>query len=518
MWLKYIQNFRQLFRKNLYVLILTSLGISLLNLTLPIYMLQIYDRIFRTENVNSLALLTMAALVALVFMGILQSARGKLIENLNSLNEMENQNTPISHHVVTPVLDLMWSPLFIAMTFVLSFQLGLYMIFAFSLQVASGAMMKLYTKTSQEELAGARRKFSTLNQASENSRNFHQTKTGLGAKISALKDKRSFAHNVFSTLNVSQTTFSQICRLVLQIGVLCLGALLVIYQNLSPGSVIAVSILLNLVLAPLERFKATVDKLKSLLENPEKKPVAYDQAYDGELANIRLLNVTHIFPGMTRPLLHAVNMNIVAGQFIGITGPSGTGKSTLAKLLCGVETPRQGNVLFEFDDGKSFDSNALSFSLGYMPEKNHLIEGSIGENIGLFGRYNLGEIRKVARLAGIDQQIMSLPDQYETKNASLPAGMLQMLFFARTLYADAPVLILDHPENSLDSQFKFQLTQALRTLKALKKTIILFSQSKSLLNIADRGLILKNGRLHPVKETRHDVTIIPGTHYRYQHS
>ena len=92
MQLKNIHNFRQLFRKNLGVLIVMSLGINLLNLTLPIYMLQIYDRIFRTENINSLVLITLVALIALIFMGILQSARGKLIENLNSLNELENSN------------------------------------------------------------------------------------------------------------------------------------------------------------------------------------------------------------------------------------------------------------------------------------------------------------------------------------------------------------------------------------------------------------------------------------------
>jgi len=396
--------------------------------------------------------------------------------------------------------------------------LPFFMIFAFGIQIASRVMMKLFKKPAQQDLTGANKRYSTLSHAANNDQVFHQTKTGLAAKIKVLKDKQSFAHNLFSTLNVKQTTFSQISRLMLQIGVLCLGAILVIHQNLSPGAVIAVSILLNLVLAPLERFKATADKLKTLLEDSEKDLVPSEQAPESELANIRLLNITHIFPGMTRPLFHAVNMNFAAGQVVGITGPSGVGKSTLAKLLCGLETPRQGNVLFEFEDDKSFDSETLKYPLGYMPEKNHLIDGSIGENIGLHGQYNLGDIRKAARLAGIDKQIMALPDQYDTRNTPLPAGMTQMLYFARTLYTDAPVLVLDHPENTLDSHFKFQLIQTLLDLKALKKTIILFSQSKSLLNVADQRFVLRNGGLHLFKKSRHDVTIIPSTHSQYQQS
>lgn len=516
MWLENFYNFKRLFRKNFHILILTSLGINLLSLTLPLYMLQIYDRIFRTENINSLVLITVIALVALVFMGILQSARGKLIENLNSLNELENGNIPINHHVVTPFLDLMWSPFFIIMAFMLSLELGLYMIFAFSIQVASGLLMKLYSKTSQQALAGANKQFSTLNQADQYNRTFHQTKTGLGSRIKTLKDKQSFAHNLFSSLNVKQTMFNQICRLMLQIGILCLGAILVIHQNLSPGAVIAASILLNLVLTPLERFKATSDKLKKLFENPVNVPLSHEQEYDGELANIRLLNITHIFPGMTRPLFHAVNKNFLAGQTVGITGPSGVGNSILAKLLCGIEVPRQGNVLFEFEDGKCLDIESLTYPLGYMPENNHLIDGSIGQNIAIHGEYNLSEVRKAARLVGLDELIMSLPDQYDTMNTPLPSGMTQLLYFARTIYTDAPVLILDHPERALDGQFKSQLLQALQNLKTLNKTIFLFSQSKSLLNIADQSYVLRNGNLHPFKTTNQDVTTIINAQYRYR--
>lgn len=518
MRLKNIQNFRRLFRGNIPFLILTSLGISLLNLTLPLYMLQIYDRIFRTENVSSLVLITVVALFALGFMGLLLSARGKLIESLNSLNELDNREGQVSHHIVTPLLDLMWSPLFIITAFMLSLELGLYMIFAFGFQIASGLLMKLYKERPQQDLAGARKQFSILAQSAENNQNFHRTKTGLGARLNSVKDKQSFAHNVFSTLNVEQITFSQICRLMLQIGVLCLGAFLVIHQNLSPGTVIAMSILLNLVLAPLERFKATAGKLKNLLENLEKDPVANEQVCEGELANIRLLNITHIFPGMTRPLFHSVNMNFVAGQVIGITGPSGVGKSILAKLLCGLETPRQGNVLYEFEDGKSFDIGNLVCPLGYMPEENQLIDGSIGDNIRLYGKYDLSEIRRTAGLVGLDDQIMALPDQYETKNIPLPAGMMQMLYLARTLYIDAPVLILDHPETALDSQLKSQLLQTLLNLKALKKTIFLFSQSKTLLNIADQCFVLRNGELHQFKNTNQGITPIPNILDRRQKS
>lgn len=518
MTFKNFHNFRQLLRKELSILILMSLGINLLNLTLPLYMLQIYDRIFRTENINSLVLITVVALLALFFMGILQSARGKLIEGLNSQNELENRPIPVSHQTLTPLLDLMWSPLFIIMAFLLSLELGLYMMFAFAVQLACGMLMKFYKKPREQDLSSARRQLSILRQAARHNQNFHQTKTRLGRKITGLKDKLSFAHNGFSALNVKQTTFSQICRLMLQIGVLCLGAFLVIHQNLSPGAVIAVSILLNLVLSPLERFKATADKLKNLMDDPEKPPEICEQAYDKKLENIRLLNITHIFPGMTRPLLHDINMDFTNGQLVGITGPSGVGKTTLAKLLCGMAVPSRGNVLFDFDDGKSIDSNTLAYPLGYMPEKNCLIDGSIGDNIGLYGTYNLGDIRKAARLAGIDEQIMTLPDQYDTRKTPLPAGMKQMLYFARTIYMNAPVLILDHPETALDSQLKSQLHQTLLILKDLNKTIILFSQSKSLLNIADQCFVLKNATLQPFKIIPPALTTIPNTRYRYQQS
>ena len=212
---------------------------------------------------------------------------------------------------------------------------------------------------------------------------------------------------------------------------------------------------------------------------------------------------------MNRPLLHAIDMNFAAGQVIGITGPSGVGKSTLANLLRGGETPSQGNVLFEFEDGKSIDVDRLIYPIDHMPEKNQLIDGSIRENIALHGTDDLADAHKVARFVGISDQIMSLPNKFETRDTPLPAGMVQMIFLARALYTNAPVLVLDHPENTLDSQLKARLLQTLLKLKASHKTIILFTQSKSLLDVADQRFVLRNGSLHPFNNAIQEVTAIP---------
>lgn len=513
--------------------------INILMLVPSIYMLQVYDRVLTSQNETTLWMLTLMVVGFFAYMGVLEAVRsfivirvGHRLEQRFNLNiyraafernlrqgdgaagQALNDMTQVRQFVTGPALfaffDAPWFPVYLAVILLFNVWLGVLASAGALLLVLLAVLNERLTQRPLAEASNLQQQSSSLAGSQLLNAESIQAMGMLGAlrqRWFALHGRFLELQNRASDTSAVITATSKSLRLCLQSLVLGLGALLVIEGQMTPGMMIAGSILMGRVLAPIDQLIAVwkqwsgahlaYKRLETLLQEHPEPPVPMSlPAPDGQLS---IEQVSGGPPGRRVATVQQVSFALAPGEVLGVLGASGSGKSTLARLLVGVWQPLAGHVRLDGAELSQWDRDALGPHIGYLPQSIELLRGSIAENIARFGELDGHKVVEAARLAGVHELILRLPQGYDTRlgegGGDLSGGQKQRIALARALYGSPCLIVLDEPNSNLDSLGEAALANAIVQLKALGRTVVLVTHRSAALAQADKLLVMNDGRV-----------------------
>ena len=285
------------------------------------------------------------------------------------------------------------------------------------------------------------------------------------------------------------------------------GAVLAIYQEISPGVMIGAALLLGKSLQPIQQavssWRSFVEareqyrRLNDLLEN---FPAPDDRMTLPSIAgHITARNAFVIPPGGKTATLSDITLNLRAGSTTMILGPSAAGKSTLVRAMLGLWPTAQGEIRIDGAEAHHFDRDELGPQIGYLPQDIELFDGSVADNIARFGEVDADKVVNAAQTAGVHEMILALPDGYDTvisgSMGMLSPGQRQRIALARALYGKPKLLILDEPNSNLDEAGERALANAISKVKAMGTTVVMVSHRQGALPLVDHLSIMEAGRI-----------------------
>ncbi|HKX94515.1 MAG TPA: type I secretion system permease/ATPase [Methylibium sp.] len=519
----------------------TVLGFSLvINLALlapSLFMLQVFDRVLSTGSVETLVMMALIAGSALALMGVLDYCRGRALaaigirieqdhgprlleqmltasargggrDYLDGMRDLAAVRAFLGGAGVVALCDAPWTVIYLLLIYLFDTSLGV-------LATLCTAFLLLLAWLNERATRGG---IAQLHDASREAGRFVDdalrhaevvTALGMpGAVAGRWERQNRRAHGLqleISRLGGRVTSLSRVSRQLIQVLMLGAGAYLVIHEGATPGVMLATTIILARALAPVEMLiggwkglvdaRAAVKRLREVLERrPEGLVLTELPRPDGRLA---VEAVTFTPPGSERPLLKGVSLQAAPGQLLAVVGASGSGKTTLARLLVGVTQPGTGAVRLDGADIRGWAPGRLGAWIGYLPQDVGLFDGSIAENIARLGPIDSEAVLCAAQQAHAHEMILRLPEGYETRvgaaGARLSGGQRQRVALARALYGDPALVVLDEPDASLDAEGEQALLDALRGLKARGRTVVVISQRRAVLSVADSVIVMKDG-------------------------
>ena len=527
-------------RSAFYTAAFFSLFINLLMITPAIYMLQVYDRVLSSGSESTLLVITLLLVFLFVSMGLLewmrslilvrvsskletllnsrlftvsfkqalysggQNSNGQPLEDLTALRQFMTGNGLFAF------FDMPWIPIYMAILFLFHPAIGW-------LAVATAIILVVFAIFNEKSTSKWLQRANVLamqnrSRLGKNLMNAEVVESmgmlgNLKGRWLEQVNKVLFLQSKASTNAGFWVSLSKVFRMTAQSLVLGLGAYLALQQEISPGIMIAGSILLGRALAPIDLLIGTwkgfiaargqYTRLNELLKKvpQEGEPM---QLPDPE-GNIRVENILVVPPGGKIPVVKGVSFAVEKGQLIGVIGPSGAGKSTLARALLGVWPIHSGKVRLDGADIAQWDREALGSFIGYLPQDVELFQGTISENIARFGAVDPNKVIAAAMKADVHEFILRLPAGYDTvisgSGGVLSGGERQRIGLARALYGDVRLVVLDEPNSNLDDQGEQALMNALITLKSEQVTVLIISHRPSVLKVVDQIILMKEGVL-----------------------
>ncbi len=525
-------------RSAFWIMALFSVVINLLLLTQPIYMLQVYDRVLTTGHLETLMTLTGLAAIALLLLGALDSLRSAvtarigcwlydrlgpvyLTNGVNArllgdnagaqpLRDLSQIQNFVATQGLTVFFDAPWVPVFVILIWMLHPLLGVLALC--SALVLLGLTVANDLLTRKPNLTANLAQISATQQAEAAIRNA-EVVCAMGmlpAIIQRWKATNAMAQQAVRTsaeLGSILAGLTKFVRFLVQIAALGLGAWLVLRGELSPGAMIAGSILLGRALAPVElamsvwrgfsSARIAYGRLKQRLQNaPVQIARTRLPAPTGRLA---VENVTYLLPQDRRPVLRNISFAVEPGEAVAVIGPSAGGKSTLCRLLVGTALPSSGQIRIDGAQIDHWDQNQLGEFIGYLPQDVELFDGTVRENIARMGQVDDQAVVEAAMVAHAHELIQHLPQGYETKigdsGAGLSGGQRQRVGLARAVYGSPRLIVLDEPNANLDQAGESALAATLNELKMQGVALVIVGHRPSTLAQADKILLLKDGRV-----------------------
>ena len=517
---------------------LFSAAVNLLMLVPVIYMLQVYDRVVSSGSYSTLAMLTLLMVALTAALGgfewvrsmILIAASNRIEKNLrrrvsdatfkralltggavsNSqpLSDLSSLRQFLTGNGLFAFFDAPWFPIYVFVMFMFHPLFGYAAIFAGIVMVALAYTTE---KVTSKKLQDANSQSNWIN----NQVNGTLKNSEVIAAMGMADDLRHRQEKRFDQVLTLQTdasrsagllqSLSKTFRMVMQSLLLGLGALLALRQEISPGMMIAGSLLLGSALAPIDMLVGTwkgftlargqYDRLGQLLNQiPKDADTMSLPAPTGKLSAEQVMVVP---PGSKNIVVRGVNMELNAGEALGIVGPSASGKSCLARALLGIWPTYSGKVRLDGADIFAWDRTELGPYIGYLPQDIELFDGSISENICRFGDVDPDKVVEAARTAGVHDLILHLPQGYDTviggSGGILSGGQRQRIGLARAIYGSPKYLVLDEPNSNLDDQGERELVEAIRRIKSEGATVIIITHRTMVLQCVDKILVMRDG-------------------------
>ncbi|AGB74435.1 MULTISPECIES: type I secretion system permease/ATPase [Rhizobium] len=528
-------------RKALIGIALASAAINVLALTGSFFMLQVYDRVIPSHSLPTLSGLVIIVVTLYLFQGLIEFLRSMLLvrigmslderlnrkvfgallflpskkqtsdDGLQSVRDLEQIRSFLSGSGSTALFDLPWVPFYLLLCFLFHFWIGFTALCGALLLVGITVAAEMLSR--RPALEAARSSAARLGFAQAARRNWEAAiAMGFSRRLTdkwAVMNEDYLRHQAIASTRVGALTIAaKIARMMLQSGVLAVGAILVIRQEATGGIIIASSILVTRALAPVElaiaQWKGFVaarqgwTRLAALLDAVPPAPQAFVlPTPSGELS---VENITVTSPGSRDFILRNISFKISAGTILGVIGPSASGKSSLARAIAGLWPVAIGSVRLDRAALSQWDTDELGQHIGYLPQDVDLFDGSIAENISRFAEDMPPEpIIAAAKAAGVYDMIVKLPDGFDTKigegGSRLSAGQRQRIALARALYGDPFLVLLDEPNSNLDAEGEAALTAALAGVKDRGGIAIVIAHRPSALAAADTVLIIAGGQV-----------------------
>ncbi len=516
-----------------------SLFINFLMLVPALYMLQLYDRVITSGSQSTLLMLTLIMVLLLITMGLLEWVRGQILIRVGArlelllndrlfsltfkhalftggklgsqpLNDLTGLRTFLTNNGLFAFFDAPWLPIYIAVMFMFHEWFG-WMAVGTAIILAGLAIIteKLTSKNMGEA--------NTLSQAGKGLVNKNLRNAEVVESMGMLDGIRSGWQKTTNKVLQLQakasaqygmvTSISKTIRLMSQSLVLGVGAYLVLMQEISPGLMIAGSILLGRALAPIDLMISTwkgfvaargmYSRLNDiLLKIPAEEKKMALPAPEGQIS---IQDIMVAAPGNQLPIISGINFSLEAGDSLGIIGPSAAGKSVLARAILGIWPTMNGKVRLDGVDIFSWDRKELGPHIGYLPQDIELFQGTVAENISRFNEVNSAKVIAAAKLADVHEMILKLPKGYDTVidaiGGVLSGGQRQRVGLARAVYDNPKLVLLDEPNSNLDELGELALQNALDALKEQKTTVIVITHRTGILSELDKMLLIRDGQM-----------------------
>ncbi|MBS1198988.1 MAG: type secretion system permease/ATPase [Proteobacteria bacterium] len=516
-----------------------SFFVNALMLVPSLYMMQVYDRVLNSRNEMTLVMVSLITLGLYGLLGALEWVRSQLLvrasiqldARLNdrvfgatfeatlrgaggnpaqALSDVTNLRQFLTGNGLFAFFDAPWAPIFLIVISLLHPWLGVFSLVGGLILVG---LTWLTEKSTQKPLAEANTAGMQASNFAGNNLKNAEVIEAMGM-LPAIRERWNAKHKVSIALQQIASNragaigaATRFFRLAQQSLILGLGALLVIEGKLSPGGMIAASILMGRVLAPVEQAIGVWKNLvsvRSAYERLQKLLLAVPAREAGmklprPKGAVSLENLVASPPNSQTVVLKGVNASIAAGEVVGIVGPSASGKSTLARLLVGVWPAASGKVRLDGADIFSWSKAEVGPYIGYLPQDVELFEGSIAENIARFAEVDADKVVRAAQRAGVHDMILRFPKGYDTpigpSGGFLSGGQRQRIALARAMYGDPVLVVLDEPNSNLDDLGEQALVRAVLDLKAQGSTVVLVTHRTNIVGVVDKLMVLRDGAL-----------------------
>ncbi|CAN1492349.1 ArpD ABC-type protease/lipase transport system, ATPase and permease components [Caulobacteraceae bacterium] len=517
-----------------------SLGVNILFLALPLYTTQVYSRVLTSGSLQTLFVITIITIFAFIvseFLDFLQSrilagfgtmldqrVSGHIFAALfdgivrrdaqagaQALRDLDSFRQTITGPSVAVLFDVPWTPVYIIILLIIDPIVGLVCIIGalilLGLAILQDRLARpLILEANKEAVKGYAfteaalrnaevvRGMGMLGAIGEQWAKYRQNGMQHGTEASEVADRFGGAIKFF--------------RNVIQVMIIGVGAVLILDNQISSGLLFANMILSSRALAPIDRIVSTwptfvaagnsFQRLNELLENYTPAQTATDLPRPAGKVTVEGLN--YLLPDSGRLLLTNINFAVEPGEFLGVIGPSGAGKSTLARLLLGIHQPLNGAVRLDGSNVFGWSRNHFGRYIGYLPQDTELFAGTVRENIARFQTdVTDEEVIDAAKKANAHELIVRLPQGYDTElgagGAVLSVGQRQRVGLARAMLRSPALVILDEPNANLDGEGEQALLMALREMKKAKQTVVVVSHKPSMLQDADKLLLLRDGKI-----------------------
>ena len=517
-----------------------SLFVNALMLVPTFFMIQVSGRVVPSSSTSTLIMLTIILTILMITLGSLEWVRSRIMVRISnrldvllsrdvyrasfkkalssggmdasaqSLNDLLALRQFLTGNGLFAFFDAPWLPIYTAVMFLFHPWFGWMTVGCALLLITLAFLNHRYTG---KALTEANKQSVTANlQTTKNLRNAEVIESmgmldTLMARWATRQRRVLVLQSQASDKGGIVTSISKTFRTWTQSIMLAIGAYLVITHQINPGLMMAGSLLLGRALSPIDQMigswkgfvaaRLQYDRLNATLEKLHAEPQRMSLP-DPE-GHIQVESLVVAPPGSKAPVIRNISFVAPAGSIVGIVGPSAAGKSTLARALLGIWAPQHGTVRLDGADISTWDKQKLGPHLGYLPQDIELFEGSISDNIARFDKVDPEQVVLAARIAGVHEMILQLPDGYDTvigsEGVNLSGGQRQRIGLARAVYGSPRLIVLDEPNSNLDEVGERALSVALQKVKETGATVFIISHRPSILSRLDRIMVLNAGMI-----------------------
>lgn len=512
--------------------------VNILMLAGPLYMLQVYDRVLASRSVPTLIALSLLLAGAYGFQAVLDLIRTRIITR--SARLLDKDLGTVVHAAVirlangnrqldaqqpvrdldqirafltsagpTAIVDMPWMPVFLLICFLLHPYIGVLSLAGALMLIATTWLTERSTRgPAREVMKGAGQRAAAIEADRRNSESIVAMGMGDAASRRWVDMNNAYLGAVQTSSDVvsSYGSVSKVLRMLLQSGILGVGAYLVIQQQLTAGAMIAASIMMARALAPIETaianwrgFIAARDSTRRLSEvlafvatQPERMELpAPSRSFDAE-------DVAVFAPGTQNGIVGGVRFNLAAGDVLGVIGPSGSGKTSLIRVLVGIWPPARGAVRIDGAEIRHWSPAQIGPYVGYLSQAIELFDGTVADNIARMNAPDADLVVRAAKAAGAHEMILRLRNGYDTRigesGAILSAGQRQRVALARALYNDPFLIVLDEPNANLDSEGEEALLAAIAQASKRGAIVLIIAHRRGVLTVCNKVLVLRDGQ------------------------